>query len=1280
MIFCKALWKFLRDDMKEEPKVGWNISPTYGPVYLLQEKHSHQLKNKKDMGNDGHYFVTATNITVAYTRCWDWQKGFKGDPRANERRATTMLQSLPQAVAAAMDARRALGPDEEGALPGGELISDDVQASITNNSFEEIMEAVRNEQKSEDVMRCIPRGLILHLTKTGPPGHVPFSVSRASTSHTAEPRATNTTATSPPSPPKSKAPPPQIHSQPPTDSLYSPSSPASPTDPPPNRRKFNAFQSAEEKKQSGPAMSEDSASDTSDGPPPWEQPVEVDNMAVVKYQGPVTIHAMVDPVPGASFEDQANALPKRDKIIQICQSDEMFTWVHALATILVINEKAVLGGLKVSEQLMVWQDRIRILKKPPWIFAPLNLCKTIENTTWAEAMTVRPVTGTDGLLTIASGTGSSYRVLPKITSYFGVIAALFKKLWDQAGDARNLGNGRQLRDRGLHHQGEKVRKMRIDHVVGDTPAKLRLLRPKLVDKRQSEALVVQAKDGLSEEDQKNTGNAVSVARKCKVEKLLELTPSKEVAGLFQLSKHAAGKPLKGDALGNPVASVKRDNLALVLHTSGTTKKPKIVPLTHANIASGAMCIASTVELKHEHICLNTMPLFHIHGLIVNVLASAIAGSQVVCLPGVFQVQNFHAALISQPEPNWYSAVPTMHLQILQFAEEVAKEKGKPPENKLQLIRNCSAALVPTVAAAMEEVLKVHVMPTYAMTESMPIASNPRCGKRKLRSVGMKAGPNMGIMNGHPDGTFLNVGEEGEVVVKGGPVTSGYEFREHMDANPNIEAFSEGWLRTGDKGWLDADGYLYLSGRFKEIINRAGEKISPFEVEDAMRANDAFKDCIAFAVPHKSLGEVVGIAAVLKDGKSLTIKELRSWCNKCDKLQAKWIPEMLVTMPTIPKGPTGKPARINLAKKLDLDPLEGVPKDLDHPGQHLISIVCGVLQCAVAAAMEYWHNSLPNCMKHIQQQLQEVQTSMGAAKVRSEGEVAAWQAIFADAREASERVAKKHAAQKVQKQELELEAKHLQELLEDISEEIKKLHTVQSGLEGERLQATERVRGELARIEAHGRHGQLEAELVCARRRVEELRMECESERRRCCKLVADLPPAEQRTSGNMTAAKQVTGEQQVRSFAAIPAGWNVFLPNFGLPKLSRRAPLDREASNVQPSFYGRVVMEPGSTNETRSLACGELAATPQVESLALLVERGLCTFRQKVPDMTAGSEVDDRAVEIPAWSIDLSDGQALRNWILGDARLVIQVSDSPRRPNIGPFQEDVFGLRQVFSK
>ncbi|CAE7270546.1 unnamed protein product [Symbiodinium sp. KB8] len=386
MIFCKALWRFLRDDMKQEPAVGWNISPTYGPIYLLQEMHSHTLKSKGDMGNDGHYFDTKKQFTVAYTRCWEWQKGFKGDPRTNERRATTMLQGLPQAVADAMDARRVIGPDQEGALPGGELISDDVQASINNNNFEEIMEAVTQEKhyggiSAEDVMRCIPRGMILHPEK---PGWISCR---------------------------------GIHN-PVTDPLH--------------WGQQRPPQKAEGEKNNWSTMS-DSSSDVaaSDGPAPWEESVEVDTMEGVEYQGPVTIHAMIDPEPGPSLEDQENALPTCDKIIKICQSDEMFTWIHALATILVINEKAVIGGLKVSEQLKVWQDRIRILKKPPWIFAPLNLVKTEVNTTWAEAMTARPVMGTDGLLTIALGEGPAYRVLPKITGFFGIISALFHELWDQ---------------------------------------------------------------------------------------------------------------------------------------------------------------------------------------------------------------------------------------------------------------------------------------------------------------------------------------------------------------------------------------------------------------------------------------------------------------------------------------------------------------------------------------------------------------------------------------------------------------------------------------------------------------------------------------------------------------------------------------------------------------------------------------------------------------------------------------------------------------------------------
>eukprot|EP00927_Polykrikos_kofoidii_P046172 TRINITY_DN40373_c0_g1_i1.p1 TRINITY_DN40373_c0_g1~~TRINITY_DN40373_c0_g1_i1.p1 ORF type:complete len:596 (+),score=78.14 TRINITY_DN40373_c0_g1_i1:49-1788(+) len=444
----------------------------------------------------------------------------------------------------------------------------------------------------------------------------------------------------------------------------------------------------------------------------------------------------------------------------------------------------------------------------------------------------------------------------------------------------------------------------------------------------AKALVVFTRESLEQEEYAQSCDAVSVARKTNVEKILELTPSPVVAGLFKLSKHAASRPVRGELLGNPLLSVRREDIALVLHTSGTTKKPKIVPLTHANITCGALCISSTILPKPEDVCVNAMPLFHIHGLIVNILMPAVSQSQVVCLPGVFNVRTFHAALGTDPQPTWYSAVPTMHLQILQVAQQMALATGKPPEHKLVLARNCSAALVPSVAEDMEATLRVSVMPTYAMTESMPIASNPRYGVRKLRSVGPKAGPSLRIMSPHPDNSVLPVGVEGEVAVREGPVTSGYEIRNHMDADPNVESFGDGWLRTGDKGWLDSDGYLYLSGRFKEIINRAGEKISPFEVENALRTHPAINDMIAFAVPHTTLGEVVGVAVKLNDCRKLTIRELRAYAIKEGRLQSKWIPEILVRLPTIPKGPTGKPVRINLSSKLGIEPVDGKFLDLE----------------------------------------------------------------------------------------------------------------------------------------------------------------------------------------------------------------------------------------------------------------------------------------------------------------------------------------------------------------
>lgn len=253
--------------------------------------------------------------------------------------------------------------------------------------------------------------------------------------------------------------------------------------------------------------------------------------------------------------------------------------------------------------------------------------------------------------------------------------------------------------------------------------------------------------------------------------------------------------------------------------------------------------------------------------------------------------------------------------------------GKSP-NTFRFIRNDSAALVPSLALRVEEYLECTVMPAYSMTESNPISSNPRLGTRKLKSVGPSVGPDLCIMAGWPNNTVMEPGKDGEVCVRGTCVMSGYEMRPHMDKDPNIETFTDGWMRSGDNGWLDVDGYLYLTGRFKELINRAGEKISPFEIEDAVRKNDAIQDVICFSAPHAILGETVAVAAVLKESKQLKIYELRQWLLAGNLLQDKWCPDLLVIMSELPKGPTGKPARINLAKKLNVAPLEGEPIDLD----------------------------------------------------------------------------------------------------------------------------------------------------------------------------------------------------------------------------------------------------------------------------------------------------------------------------------------------------------------
>ena len=379
--------------------------------------------------------------------------------------------------------------------------------------------------------------------------------------------------------------------------------------------------------------------------------------------------------------------------------------------------------------------------------------------------------------------------------------------------------------------------------------------------------------------------------------VLELVPG-DHAGSFTLE---GGSPAKASQPGAAEAG----DIALVLHTSGTTARPKIVPLSQANICASARHIGATLALSPADACLNIMPLFHIHGLIAAVLSSLGAGGAVICTPGFDALRFFR--LLDDERPSWYTAVPTMHQTILTRADRNADIIARA---KLRFIRSSSASLPGPVMEQLEAVFGCPLVESYGMTEaSHQMASNPLAGPRKPGSVGQAAGPEVAIMD--DDGIILPQGEIGEVVIRGPNVTAGYE------ANPdaNAKAFTNGWFRTGDQGAFDAEGYLTLTGRLKELINRGGEKVSPLEVDGVLSAHPAVAQALTFAMPHAKLGEEVAAAVVLREGAACTERELRDFAAQ--QLADFKVPRKVVFLPEIPKGATGKLMRIGLAEKLGL---------------------------------------------------------------------------------------------------------------------------------------------------------------------------------------------------------------------------------------------------------------------------------------------------------------------------------------------------------------------------
>ncbi|MGD1000436.1 MAG: amino acid adenylation domain-containing protein [Candidatus Brocadiia bacterium] len=389
--------------------------------------------------------------------------------------------------------------------------------------------------------------------------------------------------------------------------------------------------------------------------------------------------------------------------------------------------------------------------------------------------------------------------------------------------------------------------------------------------------------------------------------VIELSPVlEEGAGIFTLNARDARPSATGEWCVP-------EDVALVLYTSGTASRPKRVPLTHRSLCASAGNVGRALGLIKSDRCLNVMPLFHIHGIVASLLASLRAGASVVCAPGFIAPRFFE--WIAEFHPTWYTAVPTMHQSIL---VQSAAHRATIANCPLRFIRSSSAALAPKVIADLEAVFRAPVVEAYGMTEaSHQIAGNPLPpATRKPGSVGLVTGSEVAIMD--EAGRLLAQGQTGEIVLRGENLTKGYE----NNPSANESAFTQGWFRTGDQGYLDPEGYLFITGRLKELINRGGEKISPREVDEALIGHPAILQAVTFAMPDARLGEDVAAAVVLKPNAVASEREIREFAGAC--LAAFKVPRRVLIVQDVPKGPTGKIQRIGLADRLGL---KGEPEEL-----------------------------------------------------------------------------------------------------------------------------------------------------------------------------------------------------------------------------------------------------------------------------------------------------------------------------------------------------------------
>ena len=405
-------------------------------------------------------------------------------------------------------------------------------------------------------------------------------------------------------------------------------------------------------------------------------------------------------------------------------------------------------------------------------------------------------------------------------------------------------------------------------------------------------------------EQDSASPAIAVAQKLGVRIIDLITDPAKGAGNFIL-RARDGLTTAAPAANGGHAQI--EDISMVLHTSGTTSRPKIVPLSQGNLVASATNIRNSLQFTEADCGLNVMPLFHIHGLIAGVLAPLAAGSQVFCTPGFNALKFF--AWMDEAKPTWYTAVPTMHQAI------VSRATGKQEiiaRNPLRFLRSSSSSMPPQVIKELEDIFSAPLIEAYGMTEAThQMACNPLPpAVRKPGKVGIAAGPEVAIMG--VGGVLLPRGETGEIVIRGANVTLGYE----NNPKANEEGFINGWFLTGDQGVMDEDGYISITGRLKEIINRGGEKVSPREVDEILMDHSAVAQVVCFGMPHPKLGEEVAAVVVLREGQQATERELQAHVSA--RAAEYKVPKKILFMDEIPKGATGKLQRIGLAAKLGLN--------------------------------------------------------------------------------------------------------------------------------------------------------------------------------------------------------------------------------------------------------------------------------------------------------------------------------------------------------------------------